>query len=74
MRRDTGGPLEYGQLTCSGQVGRAKARLRNSGFRHGSFFCTWALPGTAHGKRLVGSMRVALGGGSVRRAFAIPIH
>jgi hypothetical protein len=72
-RRDNGGVVRSGKVTCSAGVG-AKALVRvRAGFRSGRVSCTWRLPAAASGKHVLGWLRLDAHGGLARRFFGRPI-
>ncbi len=72
-RTDTRAPVTAGKVTCSASVAGKTARRLRAGFRGGAAECGWALPASARGKVVSGSIRVAVGALTVSRSFRVRV-
>lgn len=71
-RSDTGMTVRTGSVTCNARLGNAPLRARG-GFRARNARCTMAIPRTAKGKRLTGSMTVRAHGAAVTKRFSFRV-
>jgi hypothetical protein len=71
-RADTGTRVGRGSVSCRVRVGNDALRARGS-FRGRSARCTMAIPRTATGKRLTGSMTVRAHGTAVTKRFSFRV-
>ena len=68
-RGDTGGPLASGAVTCTVRVGTARIRAAGR-VSAGVAVCTMAIPKTAKGKLVRGTMKVTFQGVSTTKTFS----
>jgi hypothetical protein len=73
VRSDLNAALDQGEITCSAKLG-AKTLVGTGSFARGSVACTWRLPRSARGKRLVGRVAVAFQGVEAKRSFATKVR
>lgn len=72
-RTDTGRRLGVGSVSCRVRVGNEALRARGS-FRAKRARCTMAIPRTAKGKRLTGTMTVRAQGATVTKRFSFRVR
>jgi hypothetical protein len=73
-RTDTGAPLSGGQVHCAARIGTQPVGIAaKTGPTSGAVGCSWAIPKTAHGKTIRGSIGVTFDGASVNKPFAARI-
>jgi hypothetical protein len=70
---DTSGPVGQGRVTCVATIAGKRLKLRGSRLVNGVAVCVWAVPKTAKGKRIKGSISLAAQGAQVSRAFSLKI-
>jgi hypothetical protein len=69
---DTGAAVSAGGVTCNVRIGKVRARARGS-LRGESARCTMAVPRTARGKTLSGTLTVRSAGASVTKRFSYKV-
>ncbi|HEU0304237.1 MAG TPA: hypothetical protein VFR32_06625 [Gaiellaceae bacterium] len=69
-RADTGATVRSGRIKCKATSGGSALRLRRRGFAGGAALCAWAVPDSASGELLRGSIAVTFAGRTATRAFA----
>ncbi len=67
---DTGGPVQQGTVRCVGRIGGRLLRPRSSRVVNGVAVCMWAIPKTAKGKRIAGSITLTSQGATLTRSFS----
>jgi hypothetical protein len=73
-RTDSRDLLNGGQVACSAQVGNSPLRsIAKTGPKAGIALCTWAIPKTAHSKRITGSISITYNGVKVAKPFSARI-
>jgi hypothetical protein len=72
-RSDTGALLSSGEVTCAARVAGAPLTPRTQKFVGKQAVCAWAIPGTARGKVLRGSVTVAFEGRRISKSFLVTI-
>jgi hypothetical protein len=68
-RSDTGGALASGRVTCKATLGLRQLPAIGS-LRAGKAGCVMRIPGTGHGKRLRGTIKVTFRDVSLTKSFA----
>ncbi|MGH9204027.1 MAG: hypothetical protein ACRD2A_22605, partial [Vicinamibacterales bacterium] len=69
-REDLNEILEEGTITCTLKIGKRTIRATLRRFVDATATCRWRVPMAAKGQRYSGSVAVAFGGKTVRRAFS----
>jgi hypothetical protein len=64
---DLGTPVRSGTIRCAARAGKTSMRPVAKRWKNGYATCSWRLPKTARGKRLVASLRVANSGLTLTR-------
>jgi hypothetical protein len=72
-RNDTGAVLKGGTVTCSATVGGARIGVRIHRFVGSQARCAWAIPSSARGKSIRGSITVVFEGKRITRSFAATV-
>lgn len=72
VRGDTGAPLASGKVACRVTLGLKPLRAAGT-LKAGAASCTMALPKTAHGKRIRGTITVTFNGKSVTKPFGFRV-
>jgi hypothetical protein len=72
-RNDTGAVLKGGTVTCVATVGGARVAVRVHKFVGSQARCGWAIPGSARGKAIRGSVTVVFEGKRITRSFAATV-
>jgi len=67
IRTDTRATLKDGQITCLARAGGRTLPVRAPHFVRGAALCTWLVPQSAQGKRLVGSIAIVFEGTTVTK-------
>ncbi len=73
-RDDTGAAVTSGKVACKAAVGGVAVRLESRGFSRGAAACAWAVPRTASGKTLRGSIAVTFAGKTASRSFVRKVN
>jgi hypothetical protein len=73
-RNDTGAVLKGGTVVCSASVGGARIAVRVHRFVGSQARCAWAVPGSARGKSIRGSITVVFEGKRITRSFAATVR
>ena len=68
-RSDTGATLRGGRVICNATVGGRRLAVRTARFVGTQARCTWAVPGSARGQQIRGSVTVVFEGRRVTRSF-----
>jgi hypothetical protein len=68
-RNDTGAAVTTGEVECTAKVAGRTLRPRFRGFAAKSAVCRYALPSTAHGATIRGSIALTFAGKTVKRTF-----
>jgi hypothetical protein len=74
MAVENQGSSVTGGVRCSVRLAGHPLRPERSGSAGGKASCTWSLPRTAHGKRLVGAISVTYRGAKVRRSVSATVR
>jgi hypothetical protein len=72
-RNDTGATLQGGTVTCAASVGGARVAVRVHKFVGSQARCAWAIPSSARGKSIRGSITVVFEGKRITRSFAATV-
>jgi hypothetical protein len=72
-RNDTGATLKGGTVTCSASVGGARVAVRVHKFVGSQARCAWAVPSSARGKSMRGSITVVFEGKKITRSFSASV-
>ena len=69
-RNDTGATLKGGTVTCVASVGGARVAVRVHRFVGSQARCAWAIPSSARGRSIRGSITVVFEGKKITRSFS----
>jgi hypothetical protein len=72
-RSDTGATLTGGQVTCTATVGGKRLAARVHRFAGSQARCTWAIPSSARGQKIRGTVTVVFEGRRVSRSFSATV-
>lgn len=72
-RNDTQGLVRSGTVTCQARIGSTRAALRGSRVQNGVATCSWAIPKTAKGKTIRGTVTLTVDGARLTRSFSARI-
>jgi hypothetical protein len=72
-RNDTGATLKGGTVNCVATVGGARVAVRVHKFVGSQARCAWAIPSSARGKSIRGSITVLFEGKRITRSFAATV-
>jgi hypothetical protein len=67
---DVGTAITKGAIVCAAKIGRSAQRPFSKGFSRGVAVCTWVMPASSLGKRLVGAITVGSTGLSITQRFS----
>ncbi len=73
VRNDTGAALQGGTVKCSAKVGGTSLAPRTHRIANKVAKCAWAVPSSAKGQTLRGTITVVFEGLKVTRSFALPV-
>jgi hypothetical protein len=73
-RSDTGAVLQGGQVTCAASVGGRRLAVRTHAVISGRATCTWAIPASARGQTLRGSVKISFEGLTVSKSFSATVR
>jgi hypothetical protein len=73
IRTDTRATLKGGQITCRASAGGRTLPARAPHFVRGAATCTWLVPQSAHGKRLVGSIGIVFEGTTITKSVSFGV-
>lgn len=73
VRADTGATIKSGQITCTARAGGQTLPARAPHFVGGAAVCTWLVPQSAQGKRLVGSIAIVFEGKTVTKNLSFGV-
>jgi hypothetical protein len=73
-RSDSGAVLKGGRVSCVATVGGRRLTARVHAVVGGRATCTWAIPGSARGQTVRGSVAVAFEGLTARKSFSATIR
>jgi hypothetical protein len=70
----TGRLVSRGSVLCAARIGGTTVRLRAKRVRNGVATCVWAIPKTAKGKTIRGTVTLIVEGSQLKRPFAAKIR
>ena len=70
---DTGGAVQQGTIACVAKLAGKRLPLKSSRLANGVAVCVWAVPKTAKGRRIQGSISLTVQGAQVSRAFSLTV-
>jgi hypothetical protein len=73
-RSDTGAVVKNGQVTCAASVGGTRLQARTHAVVGGRATCSWALPASAHGRALHGTVTVRFEGLTATKSFSATVR
>ena len=71
---DTDAPIAGGSVSCRASVGGKAVAATAHTVTNGVATCVWRVPKTAHGKRLTGTVTVALRGATATKSFSVKVR